>query len=158
MIISVQEKFCSRPSSMISVGMIVVRRDGVFGLWRGLSPALLRAVPGIGIYFGFMHSLKTILTEGKREMTFVEAGLVGAASRTLAGLLLMPATVLKTQFESGLFEYKNVFQAFSILSERGVRSMFAGAVPTLVRDVPFAALYLALYTQAKKVVIEGKAA
>jgi hypothetical protein len=37
----------------------------------------------------------------------------GGVSRSIAGTLLMPATVIKIRFESGLYAYSGILSAFS---------------------------------------------
>jgi solute carrier family 25 protein 38 len=39
----------------------------------------------------------------------------GGVSRSIAGTLLMPATVIKIRFESGLYAYSGILSAFSNL-------------------------------------------
>ena len=49
--------------SVAAVLSSTVRNDGVMGLWRGLMPSLMRTVPGVGIYFSTVHTLKSKLTK-----------------------------------------------------------------------------------------------
>ena len=69
---------------MSSIVLQVVRDDGVLGLWRGVTPSLARTVPGVGLYFGFLHSLKTALNLHQRKMTSKESFFIGATSRVSA--------------------------------------------------------------------------
>ncbi|OMH82159.1 Solute carrier family 25 member 38-like protein [Zancudomyces culisetae] len=75
----------------------------------------------------------------------------GAISRAAAGFILMPATVVKVKFESSLYQFKGIFPAVSeIFATRGIRGFFEGAVPTAIRDAPYAALYFAIYENCKR--------
>ena len=76
--------------------------------------------------------------------------LPGASSRSIAGTLLIPVTVIKTRVESGLFQYGSVREALAhIRRQEGVRGLSAGLLPTLARDAPFSGLYLMFYSGLK---------
>lgn len=75
----------------------------------------------------------------------------GLTARCSVGLLLMPATVIKTRLESGLFDYHNVKRAFSsILRAEGIRGLYTGVTATLMRDAPFSSIYYMFYSQLRK--------
>ena len=38
---------------------VVVATENVAGLWKGMAPSITRTVPGVGLYFGSLHWLKT---------------------------------------------------------------------------------------------------
>ena len=74
----------------------------------------------------------------------------GAIARSFVGVILLPATVLKTRYESGLFHYTSLTHAVnSTVSVGGVRSLYSGLWPTLLRDVPYSSLYFMFYTILK---------
>ena len=63
----------------------------------------------------------------------------------------MPATVIKTRLESGLFDYHDVKRAFSsILRAEGIRDLSTGVTTTLMRDSPFSSIYYMFYSQLRK--------
>lgn len=75
----------------------------------------------------------------------------GAAARSLAGLILMPLTVLKVRYESTLYNYGSLASAArDIARAEGLRGFFAGYGATAVRDAPYAGLYVLFYEQSKK--------
>lgn len=61
----------------------------------------MRCVPGLGIYFGTLYSLKQYLLRG-HPPTAVESVILGAGSRSVAGVCMLPVTVIKTRYEVGL--------------------------------------------------------
>ncbi|KAJ1649611.1 hypothetical protein IWW47_000838 [Coemansia sp. RSA 2052] len=145
--------------SVLQVLQTVVQSEGVRGLWRGTIPTLLRNAPGTSLYFYFLNHTKTLSLTAERRIfgdaqrTKLSAGsnmLVGASSRAFAGFLLMPGTVLKVQYESSLYRYKGIMPAVvEIWRSGGFRGFFVGAVPTAIRDAPYAGLYMLLYEAVK---------
>lgn len=135
---------------MLGVFEQVVKTEKVVGLWRGMIPSMLRCVPGVGVYFSSMHALKTAVVEEGGSLGPVQALFVGAGARTISGVLMIPMTVVKTRFESGVFRYSGVLNAVrTIYTKEGVKGLTCGLVPTLLRDAPFSGLYLLFYTQMK---------
>jgi len=135
--------------SMLGIARSIVVAENVTGLWRGLWPSVCRTVPGVGIYFSSVHWMRSQL-EGRKPTT-VQALLIGASARAIAAFSMIPITVLKTRYESGRFTYLGVGSGLGhIIRTEGLTSLYRGLVPTLVRDVPFSALYLASYEMLKK--------
>lgn len=67
--------------------------------------------------------------------------------------ILIPITVVKTRYESGLFEYKSMGDAFrNIYRTEGLRGLTSGLGATLLRDAPFSGLYLMFYTKNKQMI------
>lgn len=136
-------------SGMFATVIHIVRKDNVFGLWRGMAPSITRVVPGVGLYFSSIHWLKhTLYLED--PLTPLQAMSLGVAARSMSGALLIPITVVKTRFESGVYKYGGIGEALtSIYRQEGIRGLSSGLVPTLLRDAPFSGLYLMFYTQLK---------
>lgn len=142
-----------RRSKMLSIVSHVVEKEHVTGLWRGTTPSLIRTVPGIGLYFMSVDLLTNAVTRGIRPPSAIEAGAIGVTARALAGVLLLPVTVLKTRYESGLFNYSSLRHALvDTYSREGLRGLFRGCGPTLLRDAPYSGLYYMFYSQLKQVV------
>lgn len=127
----------------------IARTEGCLAFWKGLSPSLLRVVPGVSLYFVSLEVL---------ESRFVPSGcpssgenlLLGAVARVVAGVTLLPATVLKTRFESSVYKYSGIVVAFrEILRKEGWKGLYSGLVPTILRDAPFSGIYLMSYRWQK---------
>ncbi|XP_026204861.1 mitochondrial glycine transporter A-like [Anabas testudineus] len=134
---------------MVAVLQSVVRTEKLLGLWKGVSPSFVRTIPGVGIYFSTYYSLKQHFVEG-RHPGALEAVLLGAGARTVAGVVMLPVTVIKTRFECGRYSYRSVFGALrSVCQTEGPAALFSGLVATLLRDVPFSGIYVMFYSQTK---------
>jgi len=138
--------------SMFKVVNEVIVKESLFGLWRGVSASLARTVPGVGIYFSCMHTLKMSVQGGPggRQPSPTQSLVIGAVSRATAGCLMIPVTVVKIRCESGDFHYRSIVSALrTIGSTEGLRGLTCGLMPTLWRDVPFSGLYLMFYERLK---------
>lgn len=61
----------------------------------------MRCVPGVGIYFGTLYSLKQYFLRG-HPPSALESVILGMGSRSVAGVCVSPITVIKTRYEVGL--------------------------------------------------------
>lgn len=138
---------------MVSVANAVIRQENVLALWKGLVPSLSRCAPGVGIYFSSIHMLKSKFQSNQQRA--LESVMIGAVARTIAVVTLIPITVLKTRYESGLFDYKSISRGLlHMYNTEGLRALCSGMAPTLIRDVPFSGIYLMFYTRFKQMVNE----
>ncbi|XP_006890638.1 PREDICTED: solute carrier family 25 member 38 [Elephantulus edwardii] len=137
---------------MFTVLFRVVRTESLLGLWKGMSPSIVRCVPGVGIYFGTLYSLKQYFLRG-HPPSALESVMLGVGSRSVAGVCMLPITVIKTRYESGKFGYESITSALkSIYRHEGRRGLFSGLTATLLRDAPFSGIYLMFYNQTKNIV------
>ncbi|RLN90981.1 hypothetical protein BBJ28_00006431 [Nothophytophthora sp. Chile5] len=115
-------------------------------MWRGTSPTLVRVAGGAGLYFATLdHCLHRF------PQTAVNTFLAGAFARTFAGCVMSPFTIVKARMEflpPGTFD-SNLQVVRHVVQHEGVRGLYRGMVPTLIRDVPFSGLYVLLYTRLR---------
>lgn len=161
--------------------------EGVFGLWRGLGPTVLRDVPFSGIYWAAYESLKlhNNVTLPTFWFTFCGGAISGSVSLSwnffcylhlilfpfllkktflqIAAFVTAPFDVVKThrQIEFGekvLYAEKPVRSlpkvgTFAILSkifrENGMRGIFAGVVPRVVKVAPACAIMITSFEYSK---------
>ncbi|KAG7216153.1 hypothetical protein INR49_029001 [Caranx melampygus] len=83
---------------MVTVLLSVVRTERLLGLWKGVSPSFVRTIPGVGLYFSTYYSLKQHLFQDSSPGA-LGAVLLGGGARTVAGIFMLPVTVIKTRFE-----------------------------------------------------------
>uniref|UniRef100_A0A3B4ASE2 Mitochondrial glycine transporter n=1 Tax=Periophthalmus magnuspinnatus TaxID=409849 RepID=A0A3B4ASE2_9GOBI len=134
---------------MVTVFLNVVRTEKLLGLWKGISPSFVRTIPGVGIYFSTYFTLKQHFVQEKSPGA-MEAMLLGGGARTVAGVIMLPVTVIKTRFECGRYSYGSVAGALqSVCRTEGPGALFSGLWATLLRDVPFSGIYVMFYSQTR---------
>ncbi|TDH72870.1 hypothetical protein CCR75_007387 [Bremia lactucae] len=115
-------------------------------MWRGTSPTLMRVAGGAGLYFVTLdHCLNMFPSSA------INTFLAGAFARTFAGSIMSPLTIVKSWLEylpPGTFD-SNLRVVRHVLHHEGVRGLYRGMVPTLIRDVPFSGLYVLVYTRLR---------
>ncbi|OAV96537.1 hypothetical protein PTTG_00984 [Puccinia triticina 1-1 BBBD Race 1] len=176
-----QAHISAGPPSTLSIYRVssdVISRDGVLGLWRGTSPTIIRNVPGIAVYFFGLAQLRTSMSSlslfAQQEPptplgllpprpttnilpTLTPTGdfFAGVLARTSVGFVLMPITVVKTRFESNLYDYRSIREAFqAIVETQGLKGLWRGFIPTVLRDAPFAGVFISAYEATKRVLVE----
>jgi len=137
---------------MFQIARHVLATERLPGLWRGIMPSITRTVPGVGLYFGSLHWLKSGF--GDEKPGAMQCVCLGMTARSFAATVMIPITVIKTRFESGQFGYNRMSTALlQIYRQEGIRGLTCGLLPTIVRDAPYSGLYLMFYTQLKQNVV-----
>lgn len=148
-------------------------------LWRGVIPSTLRTSVGAGLYFAFLSNTRTFIAKRKIDTAdtvsstsvlpklshFENLG-TGFVVRALVGFITMPITIIKTRFESNIYNYNSMYEgvegiyldksatgADSGLKKGSLRNFFKGSIATLARDCPYAGLYVLFYESFKNDVL-----
>lgn len=131
-------------------------RDGMIGFWRGIGPTLWKIIPSSIIYFYMLdrlnYTIKSVYYPSYEKLPVHLTLLTSALSRSISCISVMPFTVVKTQFEGlgNVRPYTSTLDAINkIYCKYGLKGIFSGTIPTLLRDVPHAALYYGFYTQIR---------
>jgi solute carrier family 25 protein 39/40 len=137
----------SRSTGTISMLRSIWKTEGAAGIYAGLTPTLVMGVPNTVLYFTTYEEMKERLngeSAGFLPPAIVPA-FAGASARLVASCATAPLELIKTrqaaqigggQAHPGLLsELQNVVRA------EGMLSLYRGLSPTLLRDVPFSAVY-----------------
>lgn len=128
----------------------IIRQEGIKSLWSGLPPTLVMAVPATMIYFTcydqLCTALKTRMTNHSQEAPL----LAGAIARVGSATVISPLELIRTKLQSQKQSYRELTNLIrSAVETEGWRSLWRGLGPTLLRDVPFSAMYWYNYERAK---------
>lgn len=129
----------------------IIRNEGMKSLWSGLPPTLVMAVPATVIYFTCYDQLTDLLRRKFGENQSYIPVVAGIVARFGAVTVISPLELIRTNMQSKKFSYKELHQFVSKrVSEDGWISLWRGWAPTVLRDVPFSAMYWYNYEVLKK--------
>ncbi|KAH9826911.1 putative mitochondrial carrier TC2A29 family protein [Teratosphaeria destructans] len=126
----------------------IARNEGIWTLWRGLTPTLAMAIPGNVIYFaGYDWLRSSPRSPMVGRVTDEYQPLVGGSvARVLAAICVSPIEMLRTRMQAAQAGEKGVLSETvgglkDMVGVEGYSSLWRGLTLTLWRDVPFSALY-----------------
>ncbi|CUM62862.1 uncharacterized protein PRCAT00000421001 [Priceomyces carsonii] len=140
-------------------------------LWRGVLPSMLRTSIGSGLYFTILSSFRSRLAALKTSQVASKSSILprlspmenlatGFVVRAIVGLITMPITIMKTRFESNIYNYNSMYEGIESIylndekSSRGsIKNFFRGSFATLARDCPYAGLYVLFYESFKNNIV-----
>lgn len=133
----------------------IIRQEGIRSLWSGLPPTLVMAVPATVIYFTCYDQLCTALKARMTDHTQEAPLLAGASARVVAATVISPLELIRTKLQSQKLSYRELGDCIRTAVEAdGWRSLWRGLGPTLLRDVPFSAMYWYNYERTKSVLCQ----
>ncbi|XP_024915217.1 solute carrier family 25 member 45 isoform X2 [Cynoglossus semilaevis] len=133
---------------------VILKGEGVRGLYRGGVPYILRDVPCFGLYFlPYEFTRKALTATGKDSDTFavlVAGGVAGVTSWCLA----TPMDVIKSRLQmsgAGGPEYRGFLHCIRVsVREEGVRVLFKGLLLNSLRAFPVNAVTFLSYESLMK--------
>ena len=138
----------SCPSHFQDAFVKIVRAEGALSLWSGLSPTLVLALPATVVYFTTYEQLRHWMNdrfskEGeKHKSPWLHALAAGGIARIWAVTLVSPLELIRTKMQSKKLSYSEVGVAVrELVQAQGVKGLWRGLAPSLLRDVPFSGRY-----------------
>ncbi|XP_059686406.1 probable mitochondrial glutathione transporter SLC25A39 isoform X1 [Gavia stellata] len=129
----------------------ITRYEGVRSLWSGLPPTLVMAVPATVIYFTTYDQLRDYLHARTGSRGHHIPLLAGALARLGAVTVISPLELIRTKMQSRQLSYRELGVCIqSAVAQDGWLSLWRGWGPTVLRDVPFSALYWFNYELVKE--------
>ncbi|CAH8526450.1 unnamed protein product [Schistosoma turkestanicum] len=145
----------------------IIRNEGVLSLWSGLSPTLVMTLPQTVIYFTVNDWLKfhvgytsktvnqSSVRTNESTQNFISTRhflppLVGGISRIFAVVAVSPIELLRTKIQAKKVLYRDITElAVTTVKQDGLKSLWLGAGPTLLRDVPYSMIFWLTYDYMK---------
>jgi solute carrier family 25, member 39/40 len=146
-----------KPAGTFAMLRRIFRREGLEGIYAGLRPTLVMAVPNTVLYFSAYDELVYRFRNDGRDYVDPKSPLIplvaGGGARFLASGVTAPFELLRTRQASlvgsaaiqpppAASANGGLIREFRTIVEReGVGALYRGLRPTLWRDVPFSAIY-----------------
>ncbi|SAL99395.1 hypothetical protein [Absidia glauca] len=133
----------------------IVRNEGTLALWKGLSPGLLMAIPSTSIYYvgyDYIRDHTKSRFQGTAMDTYAPLW-IGGLARTVTAAVVSPMELFRTRLQSaeGAGGFKDALAGVRVMiHSQGILSLWRGLVPTMLRDVPFSAIYWMMYEEFKR--------
>ncbi|XP_034395642.1 solute carrier family 25 member 39 isoform X1 [Cyclopterus lumpus] len=128
----------------------ITRHEGLRSLWSGLPPTLVMAVPATVIYFTCYDQLRDFLRFGLGFQGSLVPLVAGGLARLGAVTVISPLELVRTKMQARRLSYGELRVCIrSAVAQDGLLSLWRGLGPTVLRDVPFSALYWFNYELVK---------
>ncbi|NXA56444.1 S2539 protein, partial [Nothocercus julius] len=132
----------TRFSGTLDAFVKITRHEGIRSLWSGLPPTLVMAVPATAIYFTAYDQLRDYLQACTGSRGHHIPLVAGALARMGAVTVISPLELIRTKMQSRPLSYRELRVCIrSAVAQDGWLSLWRGWGPTVLRDVPFSALY-----------------
>ncbi|NXO06755.1 S2540 protein, partial [Oriolus oriolus] len=129
----------------------IIRIEGIKSLWSGLPPTLIMAVPTTAIYFTCYDQLCEALKNRPGRHDEHIPVIAGSLSRFSSATVVSPLELIRTRMQYRKLSYKQLYLCISTkVAADGWLSLWGGWTSTILRDVPFSALYWYNYEHFKK--------
>ncbi|EFA86528.1 mitochondrial substrate carrier family protein [Heterostelium album PN500] len=127
----------------------IIKEDGVAGLYRGIIPTLAREIPGNMAFFGVYEGLKRHFrkTTGKEDLPLQYLIFSGGIGGIAYWSIFYPADVAKSsiQVSDGGPAPSLTATLKKIYQKDGVKGLYRGYVPTVLRAFPANAAMFSVY-------------
>jgi solute carrier family 25 protein 39/40 len=128
----------------------IARNEGIRSLWSGLSPTIVSAIPATVFYFSVYDNLLCRARKRFGDHIYIPL-VVGAIARAIAVTIVSPLEMIRTKMQSESLSYGHIGRALkSTVKNDGYLALWRGLGPTILRDIPFSALYWTGYESLKK--------
>jgi len=131
-LISDQRKKNPQYRGLVHAASSIIRNEGLSGLYRGLTPTILKQGSNQAIRFSVMGALKKWYTGGDQSKS-VPKPLVAIFGATAGGCSVLgntPIDVVKTRMQNG--SYSSTMEcARQVASKEGVRGFYKGCLPRM---------------------------
>lgn len=140
-----------KPMSSLTLTSSIIKEHGFMGLYRGFKPTLGREMIGYFAFFGVIEKTKELFSKHTKfdKDHFLVSFIAGGNGGVALWLSIFPFDVIKTrlQIENSKINFNKML--YTIVKEEGLRNLYRGLMPTLVRTWPATAALIFTYDKTK---------
>lgn len=131
-------------------------KEGVFGLYRGITAPLLAVTPGFAVSFwSYDIAIRGIRDHGNmgptEELSIGQVAIAGGFSGIPLALVFGPSERIKCLMQVDKSKYSGFLDCLGMVyREGGIKSVFRGTGSTALRDVPGNAAYFGSFEVMKR--------
>uniref|UniRef100_A0A0N5AY08 Mitochondrial ornithine transporter 1 n=1 Tax=Syphacia muris TaxID=451379 RepID=A0A0N5AY08_9BILA len=149
---SQREMNCGSKSTPLSLCRQMWRTEGFRSFFVGMTPTLAREVPGYFFFFGSYEGARYLLSSNnktKNEIGPFCTALAGGIGGMAFWAAIFPADVIKSRMQvNGKGNFVEMFK--KIVREEGIRALYLGLSPTLLRTFSASACLFVAFEYSKK--------
>jgi solute carrier family 25 (mitochondrial citrate transporter), member 1 len=120
-------------NGMIDCAKKQIKTNGIFGLYKGLSTALLFSIPKASIRFGSYSYYNTIINQKfstNNSLNSLFAGMLSGCTEAI--LVVTPAETIKTKLIENNTSFKKGVP--KIIKKNGIKDLYKGLTPTIIKQ------------------------
>ncbi|RHY22712.1 hypothetical protein DYB25_011038 [Aphanomyces astaci] len=154
----------------------LVKAEGLRGLYRGLGPGLLGAIPFEGTQFACFESAKVYMTthrwpawrwhDDKQSLETLDYLVVGCLAGAIAQVVAYPFDTIKKRLQAQAFgeggqrqKYRGMADCLvQVVGNEGVPALYRGTLPNLLRVAPHTAIMFTTYELTKNFLLSEEPA
>lgn len=151
--------------SVMTLTTKVLRREGVLGLYNGISAAVARQLTYSTVRFGIYEKGKQIVAASRDDgkATFGQTCLLAALGGGIGGYIGVPTDLVNVRMQNDVKlapeqrrDYKNVFDGlYRVYKEEGFSRLFAGGATASMRTTMMALGQLVSYDYIKAYILRS---
>lgn len=151
--IKVRMQLSKTKQGIFKTGHGIIKEEGILNLWRGIGPTVARGFFFGGTRLGLYTPIKMIISKDKPP-NFYQKIVAGSLSGGFAAALTSPIELIKTRLQSNVSsDSRNSLDVIrKIINTDGVKGLWKGAVPGLIRASLLTASQCAVYDESKNII------
>lgn len=149
--------------SVSRLAMKIIREQGVFSLYTGISASLCRQLSYSTVRFGIYEVGKQAMTKPGENVPFYKTVLLASAAGAAGGFVGTPADMINVRMQNDVKlplesrrNYKHAVDGFvRVWQEEGFTRLFSGASTATMRAVLMTVGQLSFYDQVKQLLLSS---
>lgn len=127
----------------------IVKNEGAFRLWRGVSAMFAGCIPAHAAYFSIFEAMKAATGADREGHQPIAAAACGATAALAHDICMTPFDTVKQRMQLGY--YRNMRHCVkSVFVNEGLRAFYVSLPTTLTMNLPFGMIMVAVNESTRK--------